>query len=99
MNQGNPTTQSWENIKDVLKTPKMVIFYHLFDIFSGTSGLIDLIPFALCQATSGTSLEYPHGILWWNLKIAIFGHPGPQGGDSLELNPIYSQNVFPKDDF
>ena len=85
--------------KDVLKTPKMVIYYHLFDIFSGPSDLIDLIPFALCQATSGTSLEYPHGILWWNLKIVIFGHPGPQGGDSLELNPIYSQNVFLKDDF
>ena len=43
MNQGNPTTQPWENIKDVLKTPKLVIFYHLFDIFSETS---DLIPFA-----------------------------------------------------
>ena len=24
------------------------------------------------QASSGTSLEYQHGVLWWNLKINIF---------------------------
>ena len=47
-------------------------FEHLFDVFSGTRGRIDLIPFAYCQATSGTSLEYPHGVFWRDLKIAIF---------------------------
>ena len=76
----------------------MVIFYHILDIFSGTKGRIDLIPFASCQATSGTGLEYPHGILWGNLKIAIFGRPGPYGGDFFELKPIYSQNVTSKVD-
>ena len=47
-------------------------FDHLFDNFSGTRGWNDLIPFAPCNATSDTSLQYPHTILWWHLKITIF---------------------------
>ena len=43
------------------------IFYHLFYIFSGTRGMIDL-------TTSGTSLEYPHNILWGYSKFTNFGH-------------------------
>ena len=50
-------TLSCENIKIVFKTPNIVLFYHLFNIFSRPRGLIDLIPFASGQATSGTSLE------------------------------------------
>ena len=46
----------------------------IFDIVYGLKGRIDLNPFASCQLTSGTSLEYPHGILCWYLKIAIFYH-------------------------
>ena len=37
---------------------------HIFELFSRMGDRIDLNPFASCQATSGTSLEYPHGILW-----------------------------------
>ena len=45
------------------------VFNTSFDVFSGLSGWIALIHFPSGQATSGTSLEYPHGILWCNLKI------------------------------
>ena len=31
---------------------------HIFDVFALLSEHIDLIPFASCEATSGTSLEY-----------------------------------------
>ena len=47
-------------------------FWDIFDVFSRLVGFMDLNPLAPCQASSGTSLEYPHGILWWDLKIAIF---------------------------
>ena len=81
------------NIKNGLKTRKMVIFYHLFYIFSGARGLLDLIPFASCQSTSCTSLEYPHGILWWNLKITIFGHPGPFRRWFLGVKPHFQSKM------
>ena len=47
-------------------------FWAILDVISRLDDCIDLNPFAPCQASSGTSLEYPHGILKWNLKIAFF---------------------------
>ena len=46
------------------KTGKLVNFDHILDIFSKLCVLNDLILFASYQASSDTSLEYPHGILW-----------------------------------
>ena len=46
------------------KTGKLVNFDHILDVFSKLSDLNDLNPFASCQASSDTSLEYPHGIVW-----------------------------------
>ena len=37
-------------------------FWAILDVFSGWNDQIDLNPFASCQASSGTSLEYPHGV-------------------------------------
>ena len=54
------------------KWPQMANFHHILDVFSGLNDQIDLNPFASCQASSDTSLEYPHGIFWRYLKIAIF---------------------------
>ena len=54
------------------KWPKMANFHHILDVFSGLNDQIDLNPFASCQTSSGTSLEYPHGVFWRDLKIAIF---------------------------
>ena len=34
-----------------------------FDVFSAPGCRIELIPFALGQATQGTSLEYPQGLI------------------------------------
>ena len=45
------------------------VFNTSFDVFSGLSGWIALIHLTSGQATSGTSLEYPHGIFLFNLKI------------------------------
>ena len=38
--------------------PKRAKSDHIFDIFSGQGDRIELIPFALCQASRDTSLEY-----------------------------------------
>ena len=54
------------------KTSKMWWKLAILDVFSGWNDQIDLNPFASCQASSGTSLEYQHGVFWWYLKIAIF---------------------------
>ena len=54
------------------KTSKMANFHHILDVFSGLNDQIDLNPFASCQTSSGTSLEYRHGVFWRDLKIAIF---------------------------
>jgi hypothetical protein len=35
---------------------------HVLEVFSGHGDLIELIPFALCQASQYTSLEYPQQI-------------------------------------
>ena len=39
-----------------------IIFWHVLDVFSAPGCRIELIPFALGQATQGTSLEYPQGL-------------------------------------
>ena len=46
------------------KTPKMVNFDHILYDFSELSDQNDLIPLEYCQASSDTSLEYPHGVVW-----------------------------------
>ena len=46
------------------KTPKMVNFDHILYDFSELSDQNDLIPLEYCQASSNTSLEYPHGVVW-----------------------------------
>ena len=39
---------------------KMADFHHILDVFSGLNDQIDLNHFTSCQASSVTSLEYPH---------------------------------------
>ena len=46
------------------KTPKMVNFDHILYDFSEQSDQNDLNPLEYCQASSDTSLEYPHGVVW-----------------------------------
>ena len=36
---------------------------HVLEVFSGHSDRIELIPFALCQASQDTSLDYPQHII------------------------------------
>ena len=37
-------------------------FWAILDVFSGCNDQIELNPFESGQASSGTSLEYPHGV-------------------------------------
>ena len=39
-------------------------FLDILDVFSRLDECMDLKPFESCKASSGTSLEYPHGVLW-----------------------------------
>ena len=39
-------------------------FWNILDVFSRLDECMDLNPFASCHASSGTSLEYPHGVIW-----------------------------------
>ena len=54
------------------KCPKMANFHPILEVFSGLNNQIDLNPFASCQASSGTSSEYPHWVFWRYLKFANF---------------------------
>ena len=61
--------QSW---KKCPKCGENLPFWDILNVFSRKDECIDLNPFAFCQASSGTSLECPHGVLWWDMQIAIF---------------------------
>ena len=72
---------------------KLVNFDHILYDFSELSDQNDLIPLEYCQASSDTSLEYPHGVVWWKLKITIFGlAPSPDKFKAKNL--VYSQNLL-----
>ena len=76
-----------------VKNTQMVIFCNLFDIFYGTRGLIDLIPFALSQATSGTSFQMAY--FGKSLKLLFLATHATHEVIFFLLKPIYSQNVLP----
>jgi hypothetical protein len=60
-NHPNPITLTGENttnvaqFSDLGKSQNILIFWHVFDSFSQQVGLIELIPFALGQASPDTS--------------------------------------------
>ena len=57
---------------DLSDIQNMSTFWHIMDVFSPLSYLIELIPFEMSQASLDTSLEYPqHGFLR-NSKIEFF---------------------------
>ena len=63
----------WISVEEIFAKLSIVVFFAAnVDVFSGLNDQIDLDPFASCHTSFGTSLEYPHGILWWDLKIVIF---------------------------
>ena len=80
----------------------MIIFYKLFDIFSGTRGLIDLIPIATCQTTCVKSLERQDDILWLDMKITkkiwevIFWSKTPLAAIMCFLKLILMPRMSPK---
>jgi hypothetical protein len=53
----------------ILLFQNIPIFMNVLDVFSGEGDQMELIPFALCQASQDTSLEYPHCIIPRTLKF------------------------------
>ena len=70
-------------------------FWNILGVFSGLNDQIGLNPFASCQTSSGISVEYPHGVFWRDLKIAIFCPKGHLLGEfygtktSIQKNPVF----------
>ena len=65
-----------------LKNGRIWLKYgHILNVFSKMADQFSLIPFAWCQASPGTGLEYPQVVLWCRLTMAIFrpffGHIWP----------------------
>ena len=57
---------------DLSDIQKMSTFWHIMDVFSALSYRIELIPFALRQASWDTSLEYPQHNFLRNLIFKFF---------------------------
>ena len=55
---------------------KMAILEHVLYIFSARGHWFELISFVLCQATQGTSLEYPQ-VPFWREKNSTFFYTLP----------------------
>ena len=57
---------------DLSDIQKMSTFWHIMDVFSALSYPIELIPFAMRQASWDTSLEYPQHNFPRNLIFKFF---------------------------
>ena len=67
-----PALRKRPKTDDLSDIQNMSTFLHIMDVFSLLSYPIELIPFAMSQASLDTSLEYPqHGFLR-NSKIEFF---------------------------
>ena len=62
----------WSDFADLGKRQNIPIFRQVLNVFSQQGGLIELIPFALGQASLDTSLEYPKHIIPRTLKSTFF---------------------------
>ena len=78
---------------------KLRVILHILAVFSDLRGLIELIPFAMSQASWDTSLDYPQHIIPITLKIHFFKVRPIFGvveqariwwnSDFFYINPIY----------
>ena len=68
----NNKQQMWSNFAVLGKRQNIPIFLQYFDVFSGQGDRIQLIPFALSQASRDTSLDYPQHIIPRTLKFHFF---------------------------
>ena len=54
----------WSDLTVLDNCQNIQSFGHILDVFSGVPNWIELIPFALSQASRDTSLDYPQGVFW-----------------------------------
>ena len=54
----------WSDLAVLDNCQNIPSFTHILDVFSGLRNRIELIPFALSQASRDTSLDYPQGVVW-----------------------------------
>jgi hypothetical protein len=79
----------------ILLFQNIPIFMYVLDVFSGQGNRMELIPFALCQASRDTSLEYPHHIIPRTFKFRPEGGPTKFRGALLRhFSPFSKIFVF-----
>ena len=75
------TSQMCSFIRIFWRQPKTAKSDHILDVFSGQDDQIEPIPFALCQASQDTSLEYQQHIIPRTLNFHFLGGwPPLEGG-------------------
>ena len=72
----------WSDLAVLGQCQNIPIFWHILVIYSEQGTRIELIPFAMSQASRDTSLDYPQHIITKSLKIHLFKDrlPPPLGG-------------------
>ena len=79
----------------ILLFQNIPIFMNVLDDFCRQGDRMELIPFALCQASRDTSLEYPHHIIPRTLKFGPKGGPTKfQGAQVRHFPPFLKISVF-----
>ena len=78
------TAKTCRNIGIFCHWPEMAKSDHILDVFSLPGDWIELIPFAWCQASRDTSVEYPQHIIPRTLKFHFWGGwPPLEGGQQI----------------
>ena len=86
------TSKMCSNIGIFWHWPKTAKSDHILDVFSGQGGRIELIPFALSQASWDTSLDYPQHIIPKTLKFHFLWLTPLEGPLKIYYD---EQNLFP----
>ena len=70
-------SKMWSDFDVLVHCQNIPIFLHVLDVLSGQGDRIELIFFALFQASPDTSLEYPQHIILRTLKLHFFSVDTP----------------------
>ena len=86
------TSKMCRNIGIFWHWPETAISNHILDVFSEQGSRIELIPFAMSQASRNTSLDYPQHIIPRTLKIHFLRVDPPWGTPKIIF---WQKNYFP----
>ena len=89
------TSKMYSDFTVLCQCQNIPIFDNVLDVFSRQGDRIELIPFALSQASSDTSLDYTQGAFWRH-KISDYFDTIPLLGEP-EKRYVSEKNTFPMD--